>query len=894
MTAFRYRCPACKRSLKVRLELAGRQVRCPNEACQQQIQLPSQAQIEAATAGKETAPQNETPKKKREAPDRSIGSRNPSLKQGTCKKPRRPKPDGGSGQQRTPREKKPNVATLVIGFMGILLVVAMISSALNPNGGGSALDPLPVVATAAAAEPQPADPRIMEFFKQHCIDCHGPDMQEGNVRLDTFDQNTDVLENFEMWHRVYRQVSLGSMPPSDMPAPPQEERDLVSNWFDQELNHFECIGVPRAGHVTVHRLNRVEYDNTIRDLLGLDLNLSSNFPVDDSGYGFDNNGDVLTTSALLLEKYLQAAETASEAAIILPETLAVDRTWKGKEFRIQGSGSADTSMAVFPSNGKALAKFDVKVAGPYQFAVIVSGTQAGDVPAKCELFLDGKSLAIHDVPGHRKTRDVQWNMDLTQGSHELIIAFINDHYDPDAADPQMRDRNLFVHSARVSGPGEVPLSAFPASHRKIITKDPATFASPQDAAKTFLKPLLDRAFRRPATDQQLARFERVFQIAHERSQSFEQGMQIALQAILVSPEFLFRIEQSNQPTGQLDDYELASRLSYFLWSSMPDEELFELARARKLNRTETIQQQVERMMTDEKSSGLISNFVSQWLGLNKLDKATPDPDLFPVFNKELAGAMRTETELLFEHVLDNNLSIMELLTADYTFANESLASHYGIKDVQGPEFRQVKLSETPRRGLLSHAGILTLTSFPNRTSPVKRGEWVLENILAQAPPPPPPTAPSLEETQVANPNLSFREQLILHQKDPICSSCHKLMDGIGFGLQNFDAVGRWRETEGTHPIDARGDLPDGTSFNGPQELITILSRRPDEFTRCMAEKMLTYSLGRGLEWYDRCTIDDVIAGTRENHYRLRQLIVEIALSSSFREQVFSSSEGTGR
>ena len=773
------------------------------------------------------------------------------------------------------------MALSVVLFAGLLFYI------LFPQDNQNTLQKVNVV--QAATVPAPFGEKVRPFLEKYCFDCHGEDIQEGGVRLDQFGNSPDILSNHKLWEKIYQQISVGSMPPQDEDAPSPDERKQIAEWLDKQVNHFDCNAIDHPGRVTVHRLNRVEYDNTIRDLLGVDMNLSVNFPSDDVGYGFDNIGDVLNVSPLLMERYLEAAEKISEAAITLPESLKMKREWRGKDFQLTGAASARRGEVSFISNGAAIAHFDIKVKGKYQIEAAVSATQANEGIAKCRLFLDKRELSYPEVPGHRRKKIIRLSENIAKGKHQLRIVFDNDFYTPQAKDPKRRDRNLFLHSVKIEGPESLSREQFPATYQKIVTARPDEKHSAEQAAKKVLIPLQKRAFRRPTTKQEQKRILEIFQLAYNREKHYERSLQIALQAILVSPQFLFRIERDSQlePTPQgdrLDDYELASRLSYFLWSSMPDQELFDLAERDMLHQEKILTHQIHRMLVDPKGRALTENFVGQWLGLRKLSDATPDKDLFPKFNSRIAQAMQEETTSLFAYVLENDMSLMELLTADYTFLNEDLAKFYGIEGVKGQNFRKVDISKTHRRGLITHAGILTLTSYPNRTSPVKRGEWVLENILAQAPPPPPAGVPPLDDTQKENPNLSLREQLLLHQSAPICSSCHILMDGIGFGLQNFDAVGRWRETDGKHKIDARGDLPDGSSFNGPVELIQILEKRPDEFTRCITEKMLTYALGRGLEWYDRCTIDDIVSAVRRDDYRLSRVIVEIVLSDPFRRR----------
>jgi len=869
MQTIRFRCPKCHSALRVPAVHAGRRVRCPQSACKKPITIPTSQPVKNL--------RSEELKQEPAAESRQV-KRRQKLK----------KKQGNSvSKKRSVQPSKLIKPLRIVSMIFCLILLAGAVSYFFPSDNNA--DVLQQVNVVQAAAPEPFGKQVKPFLNKYCLDCHGEDIQEGGVRFDQFGKSPDIIADYRLWEKIHQQISVGSMPPQDELAPEQTERNRIAVWLDKEVNHFDCNAVDHPGRVTVHRLNRVEYDNTVRDLLGVDLKLSVNFPSDDVGYGFDNIGDVLNVSPLLMERYLDASETISEAAITLPQSLKIEKEWQGKAFRLTGAAAARKGEVSFVSNGAAILQFDVKVKGKYQFEITVSASQAGKGNATCRLFLDDRELSNPEVPGHYKKKTIKFQQNLSQGKHKLRIVFDNDFYAPKAEDPEKRDRNLFLHSAKISGPDSLTLEQFPAAYRNIVTARPSKTQPPVQSAGKVLAPLLERAFRRPVTQQEQKRILDIFQLAYKREKQYERSLQIALQAILVSPQFLFRIERDSKleldSQGEnLDDYELASRLSYFLWSSMPDDELFELAKRGILHQDKILAQQVNRMLVDPKGQALTENFVGQWLGLRKLSDATPDKELFPKFNPQVAEAMQKETISLFSYVLENDMSLMELLTADYTFLNQDLANFYGIGDVKGKNFRKVNISKTNRRGLIAHAGILTLTSYPNRTSPVKRGEWVLENILAQAPPPPPPGVPPLDDTQKENPNISLREQLLLHQSDPICSSCHILMDGIGFGLQNFDAVGRWRDTDGKHKIDARGDLPDGSSFEGPVELIQILEKRPDEFTRCIAEKMLTYALGRGLEWYDRCTIDEIVAAVRQNDYRLSRVIVEIVRSDPFRKR----------
>jgi len=423
--------------------------------------------------------------------------------------------------------------------------------------------------------------------------------------------------------------------------------------------------------------------------------------------------------------------------------------------------------------------------------------------------------------------------------------------------------------------------------------------SPSAAARQNLAPHLMRAFRRPATESEVERFTRLVEDALKAGDSFEEGMQVALIATLVSPHFLFRAEADARPhdpaaVHELSEYELASRLSYFLWSSMPDDELFALAAGGKLREPAVLDTQIRRMLADSKSDALVQSFVTQWLNLRLLDGASPDPQVFPRFDAALKAAMRRETELFAQAIIREDRSVLEFVTGRFTFVNETLARHYGLSGIRGNEFRRVEFtSEQPRSGVLTQASILTLTSNPGRTSPVKRGKWILENLLGSPPPDPPPDVPDLEATQKSQPNLPLRKQLEIHRQSAVCASCHRTMDELGFGLENFDALGRWRDQDGPFPVDATGKLPGGAKFNGPLELARVLDKRRSEFARCLAEKMLTFALGRELSPPDRCAVDKIVEDVEAHDYRFSALVKAIVASDPFRKRRGESSESAG-
>jgi hypothetical protein len=480
--------------------------------------------------------------------------------------------------------------------------------------------------------------------------------------------------------------------------------------------------------------------------------------------------------------------------------------------------------------------------------------------------------------------EIKWN--VPEGRHRLSAHFLNDFEDPTADDPKRRDRNLIVDSFEIDGPLDPQPEDYPEAHRRNVAVRPENGRSVSDAASANLKPLLGRAFRRPVKDTEVASFAALVERQVKQGDSFEQGMQVALTAVLVSPHFLFRVEGSGAKADSvvrpIGDYELASRLSYFLWSSMPDEELFALAGKGTLHEDTVLEQQVRRLLKDPRSESLVQNFVTQWLNLRLLDGIAPDPQVFPNFDSELKAAMRRETELFASEIIREDRSVLDFLGGRFTFVNERLAQHYGIPGIEGSEFQRVNFSDNRRTGVLTQASILTLTSNPGRTSPVKRGKWMLENILGSPPPDPPPDAPDLDAVQKAKPNATLRQQLEIHRENPVCASCHRTMDQLGFGLENFDAIGRWRDKDGTFAIDASGELPGGAKFNGPLAMAKVLDKRRSEFVRCLTEKMLTFGLGRELAVHDRCAVDKIVEQVESGDYRFSALVTAIAMSEPFR------------
>ena len=631
------------------------------------------------------------------------------------------------------------------------------------------------------------------------------------------------------------------------------------------------------GHVAARRLNRAEYNNTVRDLLAVDFQPAADFPADDSGYGFDNIGDVLSLSPILMEKYLAAAEKIAKAAIQpppLPQPTIV-RHGRGEN---RGSVKAPglTVSHRFP------------VEGDYTFVVTL--VYRPD-PVRIAFSLDAKpypAAMVYDGADHWRTAELR--VHVSAGQHILNAGLIPDG--PRAPDPDFESgksakplRDPMVGNIEVRGPYNPAVPPPSESYRRIFSCTAPPGPKSLHCAHVDLANLARRAYRRPVTSAEVDSLVRFVQMALDRGDSFDEGMQVALTALLVSPHFLFRIERDPHPDSpaahEINQFELATRLSYFLWSSMPDETLFELAAKQELREPHILEAQIRRMLADSKSRALVDNFGGQWLQLRNLDRIHPDPDRFPNFSDDLRHDMKRETELFFQSIIREDRSILDFIDAGYTFANARLARFYGLPEVDSNQFQRVQLPpDSHRGGVITQAAILTASSFPNRTSPVLRGKWILENILNEPPPPPPPDVPNLDEKAAGSP-AGLREQLEAHRTNPVCKACHAGMDPLGFGLENFDAIGRWRTKDGDSPIDASGRLPNGGTFDGPEGLKQLLLNDKAAFTRCLAEKLLIYALGRGLEDYDQPAVQSIVTETAASDYKFSALIAAIVSSRPF-------------
>ncbi len=656
-------------------------------------------------------------------------------------------------------------------------------------------------------------------------------------------------------------VMAGEMPPGR--KLPMAQRTALQGWVQGALSAQCRLSDP--GRVTLRRLNREEYNNTVQDLLGTKLRPADDFPGDDVGNGFDNMGDVLTISPLLMEKLLDSAEKLAKEAVLVPHTFT--RHFEGSDFV---GGSIDGTSLLLFSTGVATKEVKLTAPGNYRVRVLARGQLAGPEAPKMEVSLDGKVLDTFTV-SDTKTRSFEVMTSIPDGKHQIGVNFTNDYYNAQTKS----DRNLLVDALEVTGP--VGAVTYPESHKRIIPFEPAK-GQEEATARKFISSFASRAFRRPATPQDLDRLMPVWQ-AGFKGGSFDEGMRNAVQACLSSPRFLFRLEQD--PPGNkmqvraLDSYEVASRLSYFLWSTMPDDELMSLAAKGQLIRPAVLRAQVKRMIASPRAQALANNFAGQWLQLRKLAIVEPDPARFPV-TPELREDMGTETKMFFLGILQNGRPITDFIDAKYSYLNARLADLYGISGVTGNEFRKVALTGD-RGGVLTQASVLTVTSNPTRTSPTKRGKWVLENIFNTPPPPPPPGVSDIPDEAHKIEATTLRQLMEQHRKNPACAVCHQKMDPIGFGMENFDPIGRWRDKEGKFDVDSSGTLPNGKSFRGATALKKILLEQKPLFARALSEKLLTYALGRAVESTDRCSLDAVAA----SGYRLDDLVTAVVTSDPF-------------
>ena len=726
------------------------------------------------------------------------------------------------------------------------------------------------------------DKDIKPMLEHYCYDCHGDGRSKGDLDLDDYPDLASMRKDPKVWEHILARVQYHLMPPPEEEQMEQTERKKLIAWVNDAI--FPA-NLTDPGQRAMRRLNRIEYENTIHDLLGTTAPLSQILPPDDSGNGFDNNGESLSISPAHIEKYLIAAETALNDAILVGPMPPRVISFKKNDFN--GDGHQLEQGTVLYTRGSISIRPKLRLAGKYHINIIASASQAGDEPTLMDLVIDGKRHSRFEVKGEfGEGKTFTKEISLNKRVNSISLVFPNDYYDSKAKNEKLRDRNLMIHAVHIEGPIGVKREK-PITHRRIfITRQKGQ--TDQTYTRMVLENFARRAFRRPVTQEEIDRYMTLSEKMVREGGSLEHGIRSTLSAMLVSPSFLFITRSipekpASHRTKRIDQHNLANQLSYFLWSSMPDDELMTLADTGKLY--DQLDQQITRMLKNPRSKEMVSNFSGQWLQLRDLNTITPDKKRFPVFSLNLASHMRTETEMLSDYILRENRSLLDFLDADYTFINERMAALYKIPNIKGGHFRKVTLKDNKRRGILTHASILTLTSQPNRTSPVLRGKFILENILDITPPPPPPDLPGLEEIHDSGKRMTIREQLAMHREKTACAGCHNLMDPIGLAFEKYNGIGVWREFENRRAIDTSGQLVTGETISGVESLrLIILNKKKDEFLRCLTVKLMTYALGRGVTRSDRLHVEKILTQLKQENYSAHSLIKGIIHSVPFQYQ----------
>jgi mono/diheme cytochrome c family protein len=812
-------------------------------------------------------------------------------------------------------------ATVVVFVIGVAATMTTLRSAEAPVVSIPPSRPYPL-AQASKLSVQSTAP-VRAVLDKYCVTCHNQKLKVAGLALDTMDVE-NVGRDADVWEKVAAKIRTHEMPPPGRPRPDRGTYAAVTSGLEAALDHAAAAN-PNPGSVPVHRLSRTEYANAIRDLLGLDIDVRSLLVADEPDpENFSNIASVLTVSPLLLEGYLSAALKVSRLAIGDPSVPPLVDTYQVPKALDQEDRTNDDLP--FGSQGGVVIRHHFPVDGEYSVKVLlrrelyyyimgmgeqhlldvrIDGvrvkqfTVGGEAPGKPapEGFV-GNTFGDPEWEVYMQTADegLELRVPVKAGMRQVAVHFVRQHReDQGVLQPPQRgfarstnelyydhpavDTVLIGGPYRAAGVGDTP------SRRKVFVCQPTGAASEEPCARTIFSTLARRAYRRPVTEKDIRTLLDFYKAGRDEG-GFELGIQHGVERMLASPNFLFRVQ--SQPATlapgtvyRISDLELASKLSFFLWSSIPDDELLDLAIRRKLSEPAVLEQQVHRMLRDPRSQALVDNFANQWLKLGKLEGVVPDVDMFPDFDENLREAMLEETPRFVGHQLTGDRSIIELLTANYTFVNERLARHYGIPNVYGSHFRRVTLDGGTRGGLLGHASVLTVTSYPNRTSPVLRGKWLLANMLGSPPPPPPPDVPDLKEADLDGRVLSVRERMEIHRKNPVCASCHQRMDPLGFSLENFDALGKWRTVLDGIPIDAAASLPDGSTFEGIQGLRKLLLSQQSEFVRTVTEKLLAYAIGRGVEFYDLPAVRKIASDAAEKNYRWSALIAGIVKSTPF-------------
>jgi len=793
----------------------------------------------------------------------------------------------------------------------VLLILLSVCSSLGvagaqqPSGSNSSLPP---------ASSQRA------FVDTYCVTCHNDRLRTGELSLEKVELQ-NIAEGSETWEKVIRKLRTGAMPPQGAPRRPDPAAaDNFVSFLEASIDRA-AMAKPNPGRATVHRLNRTEYGNAIRDLLALDIDPTPLLPADDESYGFDNIADVLKTSPSLLQRYMSASWNISRLAIGNPSITADTSTYRAKpdlsqDGHIEGLPLGTRGGMIVRHNFQLDGEYDIKVRlwrataeiikgleEPHQLEISVDGVRAKLVtfggPADRDLSYENPGKSAEDVDRRLTVR-----VPVKAGPRTVVATFLNegDAQNDNVLQPFLRTnldplgyRGLpAVDRVSVTGPFKPTGAGDTPSRRQILVCRPASSADELTCAKKIIGALARRAYRRPVTDGDLQSLIEFYQRGRNEGGNFESGIEAAVQLILASPDFLFRFEPDPDSVAadavyRIGDLQLASRLSFFLWSSIPDEELLNLASQGRLKEPVVLERQVRRMLADPRSKALVDNFAGQWLYLRNLKTINPDFETFPDFDDNLRQAMKRETELFIDSIMREDKSVMDLLNANYTFLNERLARHYGIPGIYGTDFRRVTLKEDARRGLLGQASILTVTSYPTRTSPVQRGKWILTNVLGIPPNPPPPNIPALKERSDTGKPTTLRERMEEHRTNPTCAGCHRMMDPIGFSLENFDALGQWRTTDEGVKIDPSGTLFNGAKVDGPASLRQMLTSRPEVFVGVLIEKMLTYGLGRGVQYYDMPAVRSVVRDAGHNDFRFSSIVLGIVKSAPFQMKVKSSS-----
>ncbi|MBM3771012.1 MAG: DUF1592 domain-containing protein [Acidimicrobiia bacterium] len=749
--------------------------------------------------------------------------------------------------------------------------------------------------TARSVSAQATTPRAV--LDAYCVTCHNERLRTANLTLDTLDP-ARAGDAAATWEKVVRKMRTGTMPPVGRPRPDQTAYDDVASALEATLDQAAAAH-PDPGRPSIHRLNRAEYANVIRDLLALEVDVRSLLPPDDSAYGFDNNADAMVVSPGLLERYMSAAKRIARLAVGDVAQQPAIESYEVSRYRVQDDRTADDTP--FGTRGGLTVTHTFPVSGEYVVRVHLQRRRS-QLPQDLEIRIDGERVRTFAVRAARPTDDgqpeppLETRVSVSAGPRQIGVAFARKAAAVEGLSPAQLPVGNIAYRGRAGyevgveridvggphnpvGPGDTP------SRRALFVCTPRKASEEGACARRILTTLIRRAYRHPATDRDAERIMPFYQQGHADG-GFDSGIRRAIERVLVDPQFLFRIERdpaSVRPGAayRLSPMEVASRLSFFLWSSMPDDELLAAAERGRLSTPADLEQQVGRMLASPKARALVDGFAGQWLHLRNIEAVTPDVNAFPAFDDNLRQAFQQETELFLLSQIQNDRPVAELLNADYTFVNERLARHYGIAHVYGSHFRRVALADRRRGGLLGHGSILTVTSYADRTSPVVRGKWLLENVLGAPPPAPPPNVPALPDNTAGGSPKSVRERMEQHRRNPACASCHAKMDPLGFALEHFDAIGQWRSmSEAGTPIDASGTLPDGRKFDGATELRALLLERG--FAPTIVEKLLTYALGRGLDASDLPAVRHIVRDAAPSGYRWSALIAGVVKSTPFR------------